>query len=121
MYMHFYIIIIIDNTVKQDKAYDGQVRLCPPSAPSGMATSGEASVSMGLVQIYLNGDWGQINQYTFNHTLGSHEADSICRQLGYTNAIATITQGAAARLMSTASVVVNFEQCYKREKYVLLM
>ena len=76
---------------------------------------------MGLIQIYLNGEWGQINQYNLSHSLGLHEADSICRQVGYTNAVAAITQGAASSIMSNASVTVNFHQCYTLTKYVLLM
>ena len=117
------ICTVIDNTATSVQEYDGQVRLCPPSVSPAMVTSSKVSVSMGLVQIRLNNEWRQINQYNLSHPLGSHEADSICRQLGYTNAISssTITQRAASNVMSNASVNVSFEQCYHQQKYVLLL
>ena len=61
--------------------YDGQLKLCH----SDDFPVGRRSVSTGLVQIYLNKQLRGINQKT--QRLQSHVADSICRQLGYTNAV----------------------------------
>ena len=63
--------------------YEGQVYLCPPNN----FPAGSCSVSTGLVQVYLHKTWRGINQRDTNYRLGTHEADSICRQLGYTSAI----------------------------------
>ena len=93
--------------------YVGQVRLCSPNGfPDGVK-----SVSMGLVQIYLYGAWGGINQYNSSHPLGSYTGDSICRQLGYTNAVAgsAMTQMSASSILSNSTNVVSFNKCYHIE------
>ena len=67
-----------------DNPFDGQVRLCPPKN----FPSGTQSVSTGLVLINLHKEWRGINQPKNSaYPLGSREADSICRQLGYTGAV----------------------------------
>ena len=38
--------------------------------------------SQGLVEVYCNGQWGTICDDQF----GQEEADTVCRQLGYTEA-----------------------------------
>ena len=91
-------------------SYNGQVRLCPPNGfPTNMQ-----SVSTGLVQVHLHGDWRGINQNNLSYPLGSHEADSICRQLGYTNSAtnSAITQISASSVMSNDSNHVSFSKCY---------
>ena len=66
---------------KQSPGYDGEVYLCPPNNfPS------RYSVSTGLVRLSLHRQWRGINQNS-PKPLGSREADSICRQLGYTGAV----------------------------------
>jgi hypothetical protein len=77
------VFIIIGNHHLSEDPFDGQVRLCPPKQfPKNQ------SVSTGLVLIYLHKDWRGINQPKDSaYPLGSHEADSICRQLGYTGAV----------------------------------
>ncbi len=39
------------------------------------------SISSGLAQVYLNGEWGPVCN------MRKPDADSLCRQLGYTNAV----------------------------------
>ena len=92
--------------------YSGQVRLCSPDG----FDDGNQSVSIGLVQIYLYGGWGGINQYNSSHPLASHSADSICRQLGYTNAVAgsVMTQTSASSWLSNGTNIVSFSGCYNR-------
>ena len=92
--------------------YNGQVRLC---SPDGFPVRTQ-SVSIGLVQIYLYGGWGGINQHNFSHPLGSNTANSICRQLGYTNAVAgsVMTQKSASSWLSNNTNSVSFSRCYNR-------
>lgn len=52
--------------------YDGMVRL-----------RGGSIQSEGLVEVYCNGDWGTVCDDQF----GPNEADTVCRQLGYTNSL----------------------------------
>ena len=54
-----------------DNPFDGQVRL----------TRGTYS-SQGLVEVYCNGQWGTVCNDEFDQI----DADTICRQLGYTEA-----------------------------------
>ena len=64
--------------------YDGQIYLCPhDNFPTG-----RCSVSTGLVQLHLYDQLRGINQkVNVSPRLDSYVADSICRQLGYTNAV----------------------------------
>ena len=52
--------------------FDGMVRL-----------RGGSIQSEGLVEVYCNGQWGTVCDDQF----GPNEADTVCRQLGYTNSI----------------------------------
>ena len=58
-----------DSTQIWSNPYNGQVRL-----------TGGNTVNKGLVEIYCNGQWGTVCDDLF----GSTEANSVCRQLGYT-------------------------------------
>ena len=40
-------------------------------------------MSEGLVQMYLNGEWGRV----CSDNITSYEANVICRQLGYDSAV----------------------------------
>ena len=54
-----------------DKPYETQVRLA----------EGETGyTSSGYLEVYIHESWGPVCH------IGSHDADSACRQLGYTNA-----------------------------------
>ena len=53
--------------------YSGQIRLV-----------GGTAVSEGLVQMYLNGEWGRVCS---ENNISSNEANVICRQLGYDSAV----------------------------------
>ena len=80
--------------------YEGQVNLCPPDG----FPLGKQSVSTGLVQIHLYREKKGINQNT-SQRLKTHVADSICRQLGYTNAVTN--SPATAKTTNQ-----NFSNCY---------
>jgi len=41
-------------------------------------------VSEGLVQMYLNGEWGRVCS---DSNISRNEADVMCRQLGYDSAV----------------------------------
>ena len=58
--------------------YDGQLWLLPPNT-----TSPERQVSFGQVYINIAKEWAYINQTV---PLSSYAADSLCIQLGYTQA-----------------------------------
>lgn len=47
-----------------------------------------SSVSSGFAQVYLNGDWGPVCNMKIA------DADSFCRQLSYTNAVAVENRNA---------------------------
>jgi hypothetical protein len=64
--------------------YNGQVALCPIDNDSANITS----TSFGLVGIYYKdyGAWKGINQRRDGRQLGAYEADTICRDMGFTGA-----------------------------------
>jgi len=62
-------------TATAKNAYEGQLKLVAASLNS-------KSTSKGMLQVHLNQQW----TYICNDTFGNHEADTSCRQLGYTNA-----------------------------------
>ena len=69
-------LVATDPTRSWDNPYSGQVRLV-----------GGSTVNQGLVEVYCNGQWGTV---CAGPTLGSLTqsrgvANSVCRQLGYTN------------------------------------
>lgn len=81
--------------------YEGQVNLCPPqNFPIYNCT-----VSTGLVLINMYGQWRGLNQNSSYPRLGSHEANSICRQLGYTHAVVN----SAIAMNSTGE---TYSHCY---------
>ena len=45
------------------------------------------STSFGMVSLYKQGTWRGIDQNTSGAFLGSDEAVTLCRQLGYTGAV----------------------------------
>ena len=65
----FYIIVWKESGAPR---YDTQVRL---------VHNGSSYASSGFVEVYLNGSWGPVCN------LGRYDADTACRQLGYTNAV----------------------------------
>lgn len=62
---------------------DTQIKLCPP-----YNASTDNNTLFGLITMYLSGNdsWRGLNQPD-NHRLGKNEADTICRQLGYAEAV----------------------------------
>lgn len=83
--------------------YHGQVHLCPPEDFYSL----NQSVSTGLVMLYLHDSWRTINLKTQSDT--SDLIDSLCRQLGFTGAVAN---SGIARRASPYS----FDYCYQVEK-----
>lgn len=61
----------IDSSRIWDNPFSGQIRL-----------SGGVTVNQGLVEVYCNGQWGRV----CSDGIKQEEADTICRQLGYSNA-----------------------------------
>ena len=67
------LVVITENTTITENPYDGQVRL----------VGGDDGVkSAGRLEIYLNNIWRAVCSEGFTDS----EADSVCRQLGYTKA-----------------------------------
>ena len=66
------LVVITENTTIIENPYDGQVRLV--SIVDGMK-------SAGTLEVYLNNNWRAVCSEGFTDTA----ADSVCRQLGYTN------------------------------------
>ena len=64
-------IIILDTTRIWSTPYDGEIRL-----------QDSQYTSQGLVEVYCNGQWGTVCDDGF----GSTDANTVCRQLGYTGA-----------------------------------
>ena len=80
-----------------EQPYEGQVWLCPPD---GADAGPLHQISMGLVLIFLHNEWGAINERNIETSLRTYRANSICRQLGYSQAVpdSTLTvEGASAR------------------------
>ena len=67
----------VDSTWIWDNPYNGQVRL-----------TGGTTSNQGLVEVYCNGQWGTVCDDSF----GKNESNTVCRQLGYTNANLSNTQ-----------------------------
>ena len=65
-------VISVTNRI-WDNPYDGQIRL----------QQGQYS-NQGLVEVYCNGQWGTVCDDSFDST----DANTVCRQLGYTGAVA---------------------------------
>jgi len=69
-------IIFFFITATAQDAYEGQLKLVAANPNSNQSTS------RGMLQVYLNQQW----TYICNGTFGINEADTSCRQLGYTKA-----------------------------------
>ena len=61
----------LDTESKYDNPYDSEVRLID---------GGTGFTSSGVAEVYLNGQWGTI----CSDAMSSASADTICRQMGYT-------------------------------------
>jgi len=57
--------------------FEGQLKLITTDPNPNQSTS------KGMLQVYLNKEWTPV----CNETFGDDEADSSCRQLGYTSAL----------------------------------
>ena len=90
-----------EEALNSSSHYKGQVYLCPPDE----FPTGKCSVSTGLVRIWAYNEWRGINQNSSKSPLGSHVADSICRQLGYTNAVMNSA-------MTLNSTTLSYSHCY---------
>ena len=60
-----------DSSRLWDNPFSGQIRL-----------TGGSTVNQGLAEVYCNGQWGRMCDDGFEQ----EEADTVCRQLGYSNA-----------------------------------
>ena len=77
-----------------EKAYQGQVQLCPPdqlTSDTSHTTIPRPAlqVSMGIVSVFERKLWGSLNygDYGTGVTVTHQQANSICRQLGFTGAV----------------------------------
>ena len=83
------------------------MRLCPPDKIVNESFYPSVQVSFGLVTIYHNGFWGSINQKSIQVPFGQFEADSVCRQLGFTG-----SADDSIRTASSYSDEYNFSTCW---------
>ena len=79
---------------KRPEPYNGEIRLCPPDSTLNNPTNTNiTSVSFGVVALYMTfgnkGYWRGIVQLSGGSSglSSSNEANAICRQLGFTDAI----------------------------------
>ena len=82
--------------------YNGQLALCPADSATDDPDV-KLSVSSGMVSLYLklDGTWRGLNTKTL---LGTTEANTICRQMGFTGAV----PGSAVQRSASAS---TFKKC----------
>ena len=88
-----------------DKAYEGQVQLCPPDE-FGNETNPAAQVSMGIVSVFENTQWGSLNENDSNYRITHQQANSICRHLGFTGAVVD-----SARTVQSYAGQYTFSRC----------
>lgn len=69
------LVVITGNTTITENPYDGQVRLV--SEDDGVKSNGK-------LEVYLNNNWRAVCS---DEGFMAPEADSVCRQLGYTNSL----------------------------------
>ena len=86
--------IFLTDFQKRPQPYNGEIRLCPPDSTLNNPNSNNiTSVSFGVVALYIpfgdRGYWRGIVQLSGGSSglLSSNEANAICRQLGFTDAI----------------------------------
>ena len=70
-------LTFISTLDESNSSYDGQVRLVSEIENSSI------SISSGRIEIHHNGVWGTVCNRDFNQAA----ADTVCRQLSYTNAL----------------------------------
>lgn len=81
-------LFILDFSTPLDP-YDGQLSLCPVDTMLPSSNNGtHYSVSFGVVILYMKytKTWRGLEQNSSNAFLGCYEADTVCRQMGYTGA-----------------------------------
>ena len=86
-------------------ASSGQVGLCPPDEVMNSSSYPSLQISFGLISVFHNNFWGSVNQ---NSTIpfGKFEADSVCRALGFTEAVAD-----SIRTVKSYDRQYNFSTC----------
>ena len=100
------------NNYQSSKSYRGQLELCPPDELHDDPSYPAIQVSFGLVSVFLHSVWGSLNDNTpLSSPLQSFEVDSICRQLGFTQAV----EG-SLRTVSSFKGEYNFSKCYHMKK-----
>ena len=104
----FSVIILYHSYIdfnKSPEPYDGQISLCPADVTLPEVNDNtHYSVSFGMISLYKQGTWRGLDQNISNAFLGSDEADTICRQIGYTGAV---TGSAVAKSTSQYT----FDEC----------
>ena len=81
--------------------FNGQITLCP--SDNQTSDSVWTSVSFGVISLQFNGTWKGIH-LTYDAPLQNSEADTICRQMGFTGA----KTGSAVAITATQY---TFEKC----------
>ena len=72
VYQLLALFLYTDSSRIWDNPFSGQIRL-----------TGGPTVNQGLVEVYCNGQWGTVCS---DDEFRQEEADTVCRQLGYSNA-----------------------------------
>lgn len=65
-----------------------------------LVNGGTDYTSSGTVEVYLNNEWGTICDYEIT----VNEANTICRQLGYTSSVTYSSTSSPARYICTSVV-----------------
>ena len=89
---NYYCNIIFVDFNNRLEAYDGEIRLCPPDSAVNDLNN-KSSTSFGVVSLHISfgdeGLWRGIIQLSPGRDgfLSTNEANAICRQLGFTDAV----------------------------------
>ena len=76
--------------------------------PINIQVDARYSTSFGMISLYKQGIWRGLDQSVSTVFLGSDEADTICRQIGYTGAV---PGSAVAKSTLDKNISYTFDRC----------